>query len=244
MERLGEAESPLRARPTELLIFVDETGDESLLDDRHPVFGYCGCAVVGADYAKQVAGPWRAMKARLFGGEDVPMHAAGGKLSEEQMAALGGFFKERRFYRLGGLVKRSTKLEEPIVPYLLAAGLLQRRIEDVARREDAIDRVSVILEESERTKPLVESHLGAGSVQFGRNGMTVRLPLRWFRMMKTSREPGLEVADFVAQAAGCQVRSHEKSPDRRRWRLDFQAVFQSVAARWVSFIEADEAAAR
>jgi hypothetical protein len=55
-------------------------------------------------------------------------------------------------------------------------------------------------------------------------------------MPKTSRKPGLEVADFLMHAADGYVHARLKGTDDPQ-RKDFKATFQDVDPRLTSFLE-------
>jgi hypothetical protein len=54
--------------PRSLAVFTDETGSEDYGDPAFPVFGYGGCAAVGAEYNKVLAKPWKRLKRERLGG--------------------------------------------------------------------------------------------------------------------------------------------------------------------------------
>jgi hypothetical protein len=57
-------------------------------------------------------------------------------------------------------------------------------------------------------------------------------------MSKREREPGLEVADFVAHTAGASVQARLKGTrTKENERKDFEAVFRSGNTDLTSFIE-------
>lgn len=61
------------------------------------------------------------------------------------------------------------------------------------------------------------------------------IPVDWFRMPKSSHEPGLEIADLIVHTSGCQVR--DRLGGRIGWRKDFECIFRQVDDRLVSYIE-------
>jgi hypothetical protein len=63
------------------------------------------------------------------------------------------------------------------------------------------------------------------------------IPTQCYFMPKDANDPGLELADFVMQAVGGQMRQNLK--ERGRFRLDYQAVFHSVDRSYTSFMETE-----
>lgn len=67
---------------------------------------------------------------------------------------------------------------------------------------------------------------------------TERVQMRKAVMSKSEREPGLEVADFVAHTAGASVRSRlSGTRTKANERKDFSAIFGYRDRRLVSFLE-------
>ena len=68
---------------------------------------------------------------------------------------------------------------------------------------------------------------------------TRRTCARWRSTSPRSRRDlaGLEVADFIVQAAGASVRLEATHPGRGIDRRDFQAVFRSVPKQLASYID-------
>jgi hypothetical protein len=107
-----------------LLFFVDETGAESLGDPQFPVFGLGGCLVRAEDYRELIAGPWRVMKARHFGGLDVRLHAAELLPTAEQLEAIAEFFSKGRFFRVAAILKKSSRIGAGVASVYQAAGMM------------------------------------------------------------------------------------------------------------------------
>jgi hypothetical protein len=222
-----------------LLFFVDETGGETLEDPNYPVFGLGGCVVRTQDYRALVAGPWRQMKFLHFGGLDVPLHAAGlapSKTSREQMEGIAEFFKTGRFYRVAAVVKKSTRVGTGIDSMYQAAGMMLLRHLAAILNRAACTGVTTVLESSERGDRLAQAFFPAVRAHTA----TAELPLRWGTMTKAMGEPGLEVADFIMQAAGNGV--HRRKQGQRVKRKDFACIFQDVDAALVQFGELESLA--
>src|SRR5687767_2309976 len=61
---------------TDLLVWIDEPGSETLSDPNYPVFGIGGCAITGDRYVEEIDQPWRELKTAHFGGSDKLLHAS------------------------------------------------------------------------------------------------------------------------------------------------------------------------
>jgi hypothetical protein len=61
-------------QPDTLVFYVDDTGDERMNNQGHPIFAFGGVATVGAFHVP-IARTWRAMKAKTFPQVTGPLHA-------------------------------------------------------------------------------------------------------------------------------------------------------------------------
>ena len=123
----------LVVKPDCCLLFIDETGEESLKDPQFPVFGLGGCAVLGRDYELLIKKPWSELKTKHQGSAAVPLHAAGlsGKASREHLEDIGQFFRTHSFARFGTVIKITTVLPKPLWAYQVVFGVLIERIRKV-----------------------------------------------------------------------------------------------------------------
>lgn len=225
--------------PRDLVFFIDETGHEEFADAAHPVFGYGGCAVMGADYDGVIRQPWLKMKREHFGGEHVLMHASRlRKASRRRREALKGFFSGNDFYRFAAMQNISTALAGELTTYKTAAITLMKRFEAVSRW-CPMDRIVVVFESCRRLNSVAEQFFPLLGISEETPTGLVSVPIRWLRMNKSEGELGLEVADFVMHAAGVQVRERRKGSEG--FHSEFEAVFHSVDRRLVSYIDIDTA---
>ena len=108
----------LSLEPSCLMVFIDETGSESLSDKIHPVFGLGGCAVLASDYEKLISIPWDNLKNEYFEGADKTLHASElNSPTPQQLEALNDFFKNNGFVRVAGIACKNTELDGDIGVY-------------------------------------------------------------------------------------------------------------------------------
>jgi hypothetical protein len=227
--------SRLTINPNALVFFIDETGHEQLSDPHYPIFGMGGCAVMGRSYEEIIREPWRNLKARCFGGPDVPLHAADLRApSNIQIEALGAFFLTNPFSRFASIMKLSTSIPKELIPYQLISGSLMKRVEEIASTY-ALESLTIVFESSQRGDSLTTQHFG--HFQF-HDDEGKEIPVEWFLMPKSLREPGLEVADFIAHTSGRQV--YSRLSGKKQWRKDFECIFRKVDRHLISYIEIDK----
>jgi hypothetical protein len=222
-----------------LVVALDETGHETLDAVNHPVFGLGGLAVPASSLTQEITQPWRALKTDYFGGAHTPLHASALKPGDPGAATIGDFFRNGQFGRIAVIVSVETKADPPLAPYQLAArGVLERIGGLVTHFRSA--GVALILEDATRLNPLAERYFNGYHIQLREGEGSVELPLLKFLMPKSSGEPLLEVADFIVQVAGGQVRTSLKGGE---WsaRRDFQAVFASAPSPLAQFLEITKA---
>lgn len=218
-----------------LLIWLDETGNESLSDDNYPFFGLGGCLVVARHYDEVVRKPWMKMRTKQFDGA-ASLHASGLRdPTPSQLSALSRFFLNGRFGRVASILSGRSYLATELASYQSCAFALSKRIDAVARLF-RFSEVALLVEASSRGDSLARRYLGAISVsRVNSAGKRAELPMQYFFVPKDLNEPGLEVADFVMHAAGGEARARERS-GKVMMRRDFQAVFDPVQSTLASFL--------
>jgi hypothetical protein len=212
----------LALRPLCLTFFLDETGNETFADPHYPVFALGGCAMMASHLDLEIRFPWQSVKAKRFSSENYPLHAADFRdWSPEQINAIAEFFKAGRFMRFASVIHKTTALPPGITPLQVVASDIITRFEEVTSRWSPRPvEVAFIHESSQRGDKLLESHIGKLTLLF--NGVD-SVPVHQGFLEKRKGESGLEVADFIVNAAGGQALGW--SQKKERFRPDFQAVF-------------------
>ena len=97
-------------------------------------------------------------------------------------------------------------------------GVLQKRINDIVQMT-LCKEVKVIFETSERTDRLIHEAFQDFEVHRGEK----HIPSECYFMPKSAAAPAMEVADFIMQAVGGQMRQNLRQ--RGSFHQDFRAVF-------------------
>ena len=229
----------IRVSEDTFILFVDETGEDSLSDPNFPIFGFGGVGLPAKLYGSNICNPWIHIKEQAFGGEATPMHAADlRRPTSEQLELLNKFFSTCAFTRIAAIVSDKTAFTGEFDLYHIAVVAFYQRIAQVLSHTHCTD-VFLIFEDSERGNRLNHKFFEQYHIERSSpNGTAERVPMTKAIMSKTEREPGLEVADFVAHTAGASVRARllgKRTKDNER--KDFSAIFNFKDPRLVSFLE-------
>lgn len=224
-----------------LLVGVDETGHELFADKRHPVFGLGGCAMLVRHYEEHLDHPWRQMKEHFFGGATTQLHAADLRSpSAEQVQALGHFFTSHPFFRFAAMAASSyaNTTQAPLTQLL--GHTVWEHVAEVAKWTQPTE-VVVVIEDSERLRRELYGYIAGYEI----GNETIRIKPRVFLAKKSAKQSFMEVADFVIQAAGAQVRNRVLSKLNllNPIRQDFAAVFHKVDRKLAHYVELLEARA-
>jgi hypothetical protein len=218
-----------------LAVFIDDTGNELLNDPFQKVFGLGGCAVIASQLDSILRHPWREVRRIINGSPEVPLHATDlVNPSPPQINAIAKFFKTQKIPRFGAICSVETDLDHDLSPLFVVAGVLKLRILDILKWQP-FRSVEIIFEHSQRLAPKTENVFSNFNIE--EDGNPISVGLSW--MEKSSAEPALEVADFLVNAIGTEVRHRlAKRPGHAK---NFEAFFQHVDDHLVSFIEINRA---
>lgn len=221
--------------PNDLLVFVDDTGHETFAPS-HPVYGLGGCAVLGHLYHQQICEPWRAVRQRVTGSPETPLHAAtfSRTATAAQIRAVADFFRHQPFYRLGAIMSETTQIGGDGYSVLrVMKYVLEDWINEILPRVLACKQVRVIVESSQRVDEAIAEFFADFSVTRGFNKR--RPAVEFYFMAKANGEIGLEVADFVMHAVGRQTR--RRLSKQNGFTQVFQAVFHEVDQKYTSYMD-------
>jgi hypothetical protein len=216
--------------PYAACVFVDDTGHEDLAGTSF--YGLGACAVLGCEYDRLIRAPWSHVRNVVNGDPAAPLHASDltGRATPEQLHHIAQFFREQPFGWLGATGTSTTILPdgEPLMRFVVE--ILKPRIVDVLKWMP-FTSIIIVFEDNPRANRLIEQYFG--NVQFQADGKAI--PAEFYFMPKSSGDPALEVADFIANAIGNQARFKQvdKMPG---FRKDFQAVFHDIDPKLASFM--------
>jgi len=72
----SEDGNQINSTPDTFLLFIDETGGESLKDPNFPIFGFGAVGLPAHLYSTNIINPWEVLKDKEFYGKDKPLHAS------------------------------------------------------------------------------------------------------------------------------------------------------------------------
>jgi hypothetical protein len=189
------------------VVTIDESGDDALADPQFPIFGLGACAVLLRDYQTQIGAPWLEMKDAVFGGRQLPLHAADLRHpTAHQINGLNQFFGSRAFARLGTFLTKTALLGAPLTRYQTVSHVLGKQISRVAAVLPC-DSVALIVESSEKYDEQFYEVFGALQLRVESENHIEDIPIELYRARKSPLIPSLEVADFVAHTAGTATRA-------------------------------------
>ncbi len=219
----------------DILIFIDETGHEELADPNFPVFGLAGCLVVAKEYDSVVKQPWQLIYAEHFDNRQEPLHACEAQAyTSKQKEAIGEFFKKQPFVRIATVTCDKAKLPTELFRYQAIAGLFEAQLRQILQAYE-FNSVAMIFESCERTDRFAKQYFS--DVRFLNKEQKEVSAKRYFvQKSKNFRGvSGLEVVDFIVNAAGGRTQARRKGNENTR--QDFQCVFTGVHWHPVGFRE-------
>lgn len=231
----GEDGTRFYSAPDTFLLFVDETGEESLQDPNYPIFGFGAVGLPAQIYLSNLSTPWESLKEKEFNGKNKPLHAADlRKPTLRQLEALNSFFTGCAFCRIAAVISDKTVFADELDVYnVLVRGFYERLLEMLKTTE--YSNIFIIHEHSQRMDIINLDYFSRYKInRQTREGKNTLVPIESFWMKKEELAPGLEVADFVAHTAGTSVRSRLQGKNRPK---DYDAVFSSFEGKLTSYME-------
>lgn len=217
-----------------LLVFIDETGGESLSDPNCPIFGLGGCAMVVSHYEKIMKLPWNYMKDTYFSGSNKNLHATDLiKPNKNQIDALNHMFLKFNFARFAVTLGDKTILKNELESFQIVSASLWEHILNVAKYF-RFSSLAIIFEDSQRGNPLFQKHFSQKKIYLGKEKKEIEI--MFCIMAKNTLEAGLEIADFVIHTAGRQARKMNLTEKKKEILPDFDCVFRKVDERIKSYI--------
>jgi hypothetical protein len=223
---------PLRPSLDCLLAFVDDTGNESFRGQSY--FGLGGIMLTARENEALLKPRWRVLRKTVYGSEDQPLHASelGHVGNPEHIAAAANFFRENHFLRFGISTHSKVRVPAPLTMRQPVYEMLKKYLAEAAA-VSRCDSVALIFESSERADAILQSEFG----YFVPRLEAVQLPVEFCLMPKAAKEPGLEAADFVANAVGGMARRMIEG--RRDFRADFCSIFHGLPPNLVRYMHID-----
>lgn len=215
------------------IIFIDDTGNVDLSDNKYPLFGLGGCLILSDKYNKEIVKPWLELKDSEFNGSTNPLHATDLKPSDKQKAALNRFFRTRKFKRFACVYDKNTTLINVSSIFNAMVGCLRSHITALLKFIN-YDSIIFIIEDSDsiRQDNYKTLHWLGNIDEFS----SVKTDI----IFKTKKdlEPGLEVADFIINTFGSTYNSKaQKKIQKSNDRLDYYNVFGMINIQDISTIE-------
>lgn len=220
-----------------LLIFLDETGDEGYSDPKHPVFGIGGCALISDEYLRRFRPQWNRLKRDILNLADAPFHAVEferSKPTQAQIESINAFLK-RGFFRIAVTTDINTKRPTGFDGHETVSTVMCDYIRRLTRCY-SVRRCMVFFEHSERANELLERNLPLRDI-VAVNLFGEPVDVCGFTMPKKAMEPGLEIADLIIHTSGKQQRKYAEGyvNGARNFTPDFRAVFHSVHQSWTIY---------
>lgn len=191
-----------RADGDDIVVFLDESGHEAFSDANFRAFAMGAVVTAAGEYEALIHAPWQRMKGEFFGNETTKLHAKDlNRAPIDQLDALRDFFTRARINRIGRGFTHTTAIlgEDVIAAFALQ---LMPQIAD-ALPNMRYEKAFMLFEETQRLRGRYSRVFG--DYHFGkdipRTGIVAILTQKFF-VPSALKMPGIEVADFVAYAAG------------------------------------------
>ncbi|MGO8847463.1 MAG: DUF3800 domain-containing protein [Methylocella sp.] len=226
-----------------LVFYVDDSGDERLNDQNHPIFAFGGVACV-TEFHIEMARTWQAMKSVTFKQIKGPLHAKThlreSKLQDHKRAAVLSAMADRRLGRFGTIITSSTVVRMDRIVQIacltlanrlstIAAGMVQIGLWDAERSPP---EVILVFEHSSRLASQIEQHFTNLAIDV--NGHP--FPVSGCFIPKSVANPFLEMADFVVNTIARNVK-HQLAWGCVACTPNFQALFRDVGPPLADYLE-------
>ena len=193
---------------TTMLVFFDETGDETMNDPEHPVFGFGGCYVLAKDYMNYICKPWETLRKEYFrlNPEQVFHARKHKKVMKNDGNDLQPFFSNP-FWRFAittsKAINNSTIMS---VLEILFRNLHNRLIKEFNTTE--CTGILFIYDNCGRLVPKLNDILKGIDISAHRpDGTPIDFPVEYILMNKKDLEPGHEVTDLIMYIVGQAIKS-------------------------------------
>lgn len=210
-----------------LLVYIDETGAESMSDPVHPIYGFGGIVVKAKDLESQVLLPWHGLKEKYFGDGEFPFHITDlvKSITKDQIEALNEFFYRGDFGRVGAFTfdKASIQIGSFDLVEAMIKSFIERIIDYIKKTKTVFDTLILIFEESPELDKVLQYLNHPYFEEIKSQGIIIHFCFEG----KDQNEPGLEVADIVVHTGGRQARRFGKEGRQAKFEPDYEAVYKS-----------------
>ncbi len=223
----------------DIVVFLDETGQEYFRDKNYPIFGIGACVVPAEHYNQAIIKPWLDMKDMYFEGRDQPLHATDiRKPTKPQLQVLNEFFSKQQFGRIALVATDKSLIDNGFHIIDLFASWMYNKIAIFCSMKSQCRKVLLIFEDNERMNGVYAAYFDKYKISRNIHGEQEGIALEKGIMSKSEMEPGLEVADFIIHTAGTSVRDRLKGKrTSENERKDFEKVFKTKDKRLSHFME-------
>ncbi len=233
----------------EIVVFVDEAGDQELHDPGNPVFVLGGCACWGRDLERSIRQPWLDVRAAITGSREKPIHMRelSRRFGRQHVATMQKFFRDNEFRRVGFGVTDRTVFDVgglPKAPVLeIALAQFLDSVAGLMLSDEPAEAVSVVFEDGPLL-PIIRKQWPNRKLTRQQDG--VDIPISWATLDKEAGEPALEVADYIAHSLAGYLRADRSRDSKFAERHDAifaanPAIGKSLELNEARLVAADEA---
>ncbi len=185
----------------DLLVAVDETGQENFSDKNFPLFGLSACIFLCNEYQEGILKPWNKIKESAGLKEKDALHASEVDVKNiELINRLKKFFKNSAFSRIAVGCSKNTIFKRKIKPVDLCVNVLFDNI----RKAFSIykpNNIVILIESSSRLNNKYKNTFMNNKLFVDKKGVMTIIGL----VEKKHAFPPIEIADFIAQAHGNHI---------------------------------------